>query len=103
MTIGPCRAENSTDTLISECEDFERSVRVNGRYATWQGNGGVCFGFFWAMIEMIDGKECVPDGITTTQLIKMFLFHAKANPAWLHLPASRVALSSIANAYPCQK
>ena len=45
---------------------------------------------------------CIPEGVTFSQLQKIYIKYANDNPQDLHLAAGSVVLIAISEAFPCE-
>ncbi len=72
---------------------------------------GTCWGAFLTFQRLISKADangrmllgvCAPSNSTRTQLVSIFVHYAENHPEQLHKPFVDVALTSLAQAFPCR-
>ncbi len=100
---GTAGGENSAGELAERCRDPIRSDDAFG--------SGFCIGFIRGARDMAlildkvipdEHRSCVPEGVTTGQLAKVFVHWAENHPEQLHVPAVVGVHRSIVAAFPCR-
>ncbi len=111
--------------LLAECEQLERSWVIKGRDIEIRPLGGAsdmmdagrCWGYLDAYFEMaylqLHNPEnptapptnplnaCPPNGVSLTQVIRMFLQQARNSPGALHQTAFFMIQNMLTNTFPC--
>lgn len=97
--------------LLNTCDAFLRDLRILGNdQITYMPAGKDCWTFLDAVHELVflyDSKGnrylpvCVPTKVPLTQLIRVFVEHAKRNTGRLHESGGRIAVRSWNEAFPC--
>ena len=110
-------AQRTTGELFAFCEAYERGARQSGTEVSIPNmDAAMCFGYFSAVHQLAHfytieagGQKvkmlhamCLPNkGPNITQLIRMFMAYARANPQEHHLIAVHGVLNAINPAFPC--
>jgi len=77
---------------------------------------GVCIGFVSGVLEshtlwmVVDAAQkrthptsfCIPDEVTETQILRVFLKYLDEHPEKLHYPAVVMLIESVRHAFPCK-
>jgi len=109
MLGGNARADSSD--ILSSCETLLREMRVAGENVAVPPRGYPCWYFMSGIQDVITIGDsttnrsmlqvCAPADSTLLQLIRIFVLYAQQNPTRLNLPAGRLAMMALWQAYPC--
>jgi hypothetical protein len=110
-------AQQTIGDLFTACEAYERGARRSGTQVSLPNmDAAMCFGYFTAVHQLAyfytveaGGQKvkalramCLPNkGPNITQLIRMFMAYARANPQTHHEGAVFGVLNAINPAFPC--
>ena len=73
-------------------------------------NGGLCGGYVVSVVDMAATFEawgkmtqqfCIPNGVTTDQLVQITYKALKEEPESLHLTAASLVINALTKAFPC--
>ena len=98
----------STEEIISACQKLDGKVEnASENQATLPSTfaAGLCWGAF--MLPGLSAHSetfhfCMPQGVTKTQAIAVFLAFCRRNPQRLHEPFEKVVVDALREAFPCQ-
>lgn len=105
----------TAEEMASNCAKLPEAEISNGQVSVpGDFKSGLCWGAFSAFqiaTHYADGagtsqfkplfKICYPDGVTTSQLIKIFLAFVERHPEQYHKEFFQVALNANKEAFPC--
>lgn len=112
--------------LLAQCEQLERmwvikgsDIQINTSRADVMFDAGQCWGFLSAYFELAYWKvsnsenptapptnplhTCPPKGISSSQMIRMFLQEARNNAGALHQNASLMISNMLVRSFPCDE
>jgi hypothetical protein len=106
----PCVAHagafQSGNQLYEKCAASERDPNYSQKFAS-------CQGFVMAVLDTVDavgsvttalkGTYCVPDSVTTGQLVAVVTRFFEARPEQRHLSAASLVIVAIQQGFPCTK
>jgi hypothetical protein len=112
----PWRAEaHSANQMLSYCEELISGLRTldGGKVSFPKGTAApMCWGFMSAIQDVatlsLDERRisllavCVSPDATLTQLIRVFVAYARANPGDLHESAGVIAVRALQHHFPCR-
>jgi hypothetical protein len=109
----------SGEELLRSCEVVLQSAKRVGTDKTWVPHeGSQCWYYLEAVLDMtrlVEPSECkmlpckspmlricLPEDVSFTQIIRVYVNEAQKNPKLLHLYASGLAVAALREAFPCQ-
>lgn len=112
----PTHANISTDLMVDRCGQFMKKVRLDhdGHIRRYRHNYGAGFCLAWINASMVflnmrDSSDspalgvCLPEGLHSTDVIKVFLDFAERNRADRKYNASFLVYWAMLEKYPCAK
>jgi hypothetical protein len=114
----PVKALTASE-LLASCETLERTwdIQPNGEIRFRVNDGLSCWSYIQAFFDLAYARlrdsdrpndpfkspldTCPPKGISQSQLVRMFLQHARAHTADLHNSAWTMMYSILRQNYPC--
>jgi hypothetical protein len=109
----PVQAQTARE-LLHACALLQRGMHVKGTEVLIPPGSDVaqCWGFMLAVQQYSSLADrngqtllgaCPKPDTTTAQVLRIFIRYARSHPEKLGLPAAAVALSAMADAFPCEE